>query len=110
MKTLYIFPVIILVLASGCITTAKSVVPEAKKVEVGEVHGFINHCPEDRVVIIDNVITILVSSNTSKEIRLSNGHHQMDFYQIFSTGPKFYASLYHEVKTGEWLIIEMFPG
>ena len=109
MKALYVLLVISLVLASGCQTTGKPVIPEAK-VEVGEAHGFINHCPEDRAVIIDNVITVFVSSNTSKEVRITNGRHQMDFYQILPTGPKFYASIYYEVKAGQWLIVEMFPA
>ncbi len=109
MKLFHVLFMAVLVLASGCITTAKSVVPETK-IEVGEAHGFINHCPEDRAVIIDNVITVFVSSNTSKEIRLTNGRHKMDFYQILPTGPKFYASIYYEVKAGQWLIVEMFPA
>lgn len=110
MKNLYVFLMIILIMASGCITTGKPVVPEAKKVEVGEAHGFVNHCPEDRAVIIDHETTIMVNSNTLKEVRITNGRHQMDFYQILPTGPKFYASLYYEVRAGEWLVVEMFPA
>lgn len=107
MKTFFVLLTAILILASGCVTTAKMVVP---KIEVGEAHGFINHCPEDRVIIIDEEMTIVVNSNTAKEVKITNGHHKLDFYQILPFGPHFYASTWYEVKAGEWLIVEMFPA
>lgn len=109
MKLFYVLLMVTLILSSGCVTTAK-VVPAPEKAEVGEAHGLVNHCQEDRVIIVDGDQAFLVSSMTSKEVKITNGRHRLDFYQVLPSGPKFYASITFEVKTGEWLVAEMFPA
>lgn len=109
-----IFTVVLAVVGTGCVTTGNMTTAPIQPVAVEQpqvdLHSAVNGCPEDRKLVIDDELEVIVPAGKTEYFRLKAGMHRVDFYWMQNGNFQFYSSWNMQATDGEELFVNMLPA